>query len=268
MSWAFYLISLIPALGLVQVGNQAAADRFTYLPSIGPFLLFSFWSAGHLPGRKFWVATATAALLLGSATFQRVHVWKDTVTLWEDVLKVRPRNNLIVYQNLGRAYEDAGRWEEALAQYNNAIVPDYPFPLAHWGKARVYLAQGRLDQAVEEYMTALTMDLSFPPLHSGLGMVYEKKGMRKEALKEIEEALKMDPNYPEAYNDLGLLYKGRGQWKEAAQAFQRAHALNPDEPSYLRELLGTYRALGQFHQALALYRGLSDHPRSLLTSNF
>ena len=270
VAWLFYVITLLPALGLVQVGNQAAADRFTYLPSLAPFLLFSAIAVHFLSGPRQLLAALTVllGLSLGWATFNQVSTWKDTITLWENVLRYYPRNNLIVYQNLGRAYEDAGRLEEALSQYNSAIVPGYDFPLAHWGKARIFSAQGRLGDSIQEFKIALAMNPQFPPLHSDLGMVYEKKGMRKEALAEVQEAIRLDANYPEAYKNLGLIYKGRGDWKKALEAFQKAHELDPDDISYLKDLLEAYRKTGQFDKALAFYRDLSDHPRSFVTLNF
>jgi len=269
-AWLFYVITLLPALGLVQVGNQAAADRFTYLPSLAPFLLFSAVMVSLLSARRRLLIALSVLLAsaLGWATFNQVSTWKDTITLWENVLRYYPHNNLIVYQNLGRAYEDAGRLEEALAQYNSAIVPSYDFPLAHWGKARIFSAQGRLEDSIQEFKTALAMNPSFPPLHSDLGMDYEKKGSRKEALAEVQEAIRLDANYPEAYKNLGLIYKGRGNWKKAQDAFQKAHDLDPDDVPYLRALLEAYQKNGRPEKALALYRDISDHPRSFLTLNF
>lgn len=270
IAWLYFLITLAPVMGLVQVGNQAFADRFTYLPSLGPFLLVS----ALLTSRLFrfralpLVLAVLAAGLLGYGTFQQVRTWKNTITLWERVLQCGPENNLIVDQNLGRAYEDDGRLDEALAQYNNGIGLVYNDFIDHWGKARILAANGRLDESIQEYKIALTLNPQIPPLYSGLGMVYEKKGSSVEAFEEINQALKLNPHDEEAYSDLGHIYLDQHQWQNAVEAFQRARDLDPDDPNYLKGLISAYSQLGDFHKTLGLYQDIAKHPRSQITLGF
>ncbi len=269
-AWLFYVITLGPVLGLVQVGNQAAGDRFTYIPSLAPILLASGVFFQLLSQRRLILGLLgiLGAGFLGYGTFQQSSVWKDSITLWENTLRVCPLNNLIVHQNLGKAYEDAGRHDEALSKYRDAQNPDHNFLQPLWGEGRVLSAMGRLDFSIKKFREALALNPHFPPLHSDLGMVYQKKGLEKEAMGEIQEAIRLDTNYAEAYNHLGIIYRSQGQEKESLEAFQKALFLDPDNPVYLRECLKTCQATGNFKEALNLYKALSSHSRPLLASAF
>jgi len=269
-TWLYYLITLVPVLGLFQVGNQAAADRFTYLPSLGPFLLVAGALSTFYSKRRFMVVTLGIIWtgLLGVGTFQQVSVWKDSIALWENVLRFYPRNNLIVHNNLGRAYEQAGRYDQALAKYEDAKANGVSFFYSHWGKARILADKNLLGDSIREYQAALAENPNFPPLHSGLGLVYGRKGLRKEALVEAQEAIRIDPHFGEAYNDLGKVYRDQGQLKEALAAFQKAQSLDPDNPIYMRNLMTSYQKAGRYKETLVLYKQLSAHPRSLLTMSF
>jgi protein O-mannosyl-transferase len=269
-AWLYYLVTLAPALGIVQVGNQAAGDRFTYLPSLGPCLLAASAFVAFF-SRKFLILFLLGAgwvALLGFGTFRQVSVWKDSISLWENVLRIYPDNNLIVHNNLGKAYEEAGRWDDALAKFEDAAYGTTPFFHAHWGKARILADKGLWEESLQEYKTAIAMNPQFPPLYSGLGMVYGKKKLWPEALVEVQKAIQMDPRYADAYDDLGVLYRDQAQYGKSIEALQNARALDPNNVVYLRNLLKTYQQAGHYKEAMLLYRDLSDHPRSLLTMNY
>jgi len=270
VAWLYYVLTLAPVLGIVQVGNQAAADRFTYLPSLGPFLLV----AGVLSKLFFRnrlaliLLAALGATLLGYGTFRQAGLWKDSVTLWENVVKLYPYNNLIVHNNLGRAYEDAGRLDEALGKFNDAAPNGFHFFYSHWGKGRVLARKGLWDQSIQEYQTALAMNPHYPPMLSELGLVYEKKGSRPEALAAVLEAVQVDPRFGDGYLHLGDLYRGRGQFKEALEAYRKAYLLDPDNADYFRGLVKDCEEAGQFREAKEWYGELSSRPRSLLSLSF
>lgn len=269
-AWFFYLMTLAPVIGIIQVGSQAAADRYAYLPSWGIFLLAAAFLARSL-SRRPWVLFALAlagTALLGYRTHLQVSFWKDTVALWENVFRCYPKNNYEAYHNLASAYEKSGQWDKALFNYSVAIRIN-PYSLhSYWGKANVLSAQGSLEESIGEFKDAIKMDPRYPPLHTDLAMVYQKKGMVKEALAEAEEAVQMDPNYPVAYNNLGIIEQNQGRMEEALADFAKARTLDPDNADYLRNLIAACQKAGKPKEALALYRELSSRPRSLVSLNF
>lgn len=269
-AWLYYLLSLAPVLGIVQVGNQAAADRFTYLPSLGPFLLaaaafvflLSRWRA------VFIFLFVVAVPLLSFESYRQVSVWKNSISLWENVLKIDPHNNLVVHNNLGEAYEEAGRFNDALIQFEDATINGTSFFYAHWGKARTLSEQGRLDESIQEFKMALAINPHYPPLYAGMGMVNDRMKKPKEALEEVQAAIQMDPHYAEAYEDLGTIYEKQRHSEKSAEAFHKAYDLDPDNGPYLRNWAEACQRSGQNKEALALYRELSRKPRSLLALTF
>lgn len=269
-AWVYYLLTLAPVLGLFQVGNQAAADRFTYLPSLGPFLLAaSLLTAFFSKKRWFLLILFTGvAAAFGTMTFRQVTLWRDSTSLWESTLRVHPKNNLVVHNNLAWAYEQEGRYSEALAKYEGTNAMGAPFLFSHWGRARMLAQKGRSDESVQEFKTAMGLNQNFPPLHLGLGRVYIQKKMEAEGLAEIRKAVEMDPHYGEAYNDLGLILRERSRPREAIEAFRKARTLDPDDPAYLRNLIKALEKMGKHQEAMALHRMLSEHPRSLLTMSY
>lgn len=262
-AWLFFLLTLAPTLGILQVGNQAAADRFTYLPSLAPFLLAASFLAEKLSHRRslFLVVVSLAVLLLGGMTFRQVSVWKNTVSLWERVLQDYPLNNPVVFQNLGRAYEDEGALIQALDEYGYA-AQGAQFFYPHWGKGKVYAKMGERDKSVAEFKAALVLAPSFPPLHSDLAMVYGQTGKGKEALAEAQKAVELDPRYSDGYMRLGILYENQGRWTDAVEAFKTAHTLDPDNADYFRDLAKAFLKAGEPREALSLYKEI--RPRSLL----
>ena len=260
VGWLWFLGMLVPVIGLVQVGEQAWADRYAYLPSVAPFVLlastfiylFSKWRPALIFLSIGWAA------LLGYGTFRQVSVWKDSIALWENVLRVYPKNNVIVYTNLAASYEEAGHWNDALAEYNQAIATQVPLANPHHGKGKILLEKGLTDEAIQEFKTSISIDPTYTEPHSDLGMVYERAGLHAEALAEIHKAIRLDPEYAPAYNNLGMVLKSQGKLEESIGAFRKAQSLDPDNGTYLRNLISIYQQMGNHKETLALYRELSN----------
>jgi tetratricopeptide (TPR) repeat protein len=264
VAWAIFFLTLLPALGFFQNGNQAAADRFTYLASMGPALLLSFlfFSPHHswVPIRRTF-GLLFLAIMPVLAHFQ-TGVWKDSVALWEQVLRTHPRNNLVVHYQMGRAYEIAGRNLEALKKYEDADDPTLGFFFSNWGKARVMALQGDLNGSVTNYRRAIYLVPDHPALHSELGLVLQRQGKGKEALQELRRALQLDAHFSEGYHALGTYYRRLDRWEGAMACFETANFLDPDNPTYFRDLMGSYEHTGRSRKALEAYQALK--PGSLL----
>jgi len=242
-AWVYYLVTLLPVLGLVQVGGHAAADRYAYLPLLGPFLLVSY-SAVVCLGRWGNKAGVVILLLLSAmavgATAQ-IGLWRDPVRLWENVVKDCSDVSAIADSNLGDAYREAGRWNEAIRAYERSIVLDPARVNPYNGKASAYFSMGRWDEAEKGFRAAIAVDPKNALAHYNLGFVYAQKGEKDLALLETQEATRLDPQFAQAYNNLGIFLGEKGRIAEALTAFQKAVSLDPSQPTYRRNLDSAFR---------------------------
>jgi tetratricopeptide (TPR) repeat protein len=260
VAWLYFGITLGPVLGFIQVGYQAAGDRFTYLPSLGPFMLFSALLSGLLSKRpRFLILLAViGSALLGYGTYRQVGIWKNSITLLENVLRVNPgKTMLVIDNNLGAAYEEAGRLDEALAEFDRVLYLQIRVPNPYFERGKIFLKKGRLDDAVLELRKAIVLSRFNPSFHDELGLVFLKMGMPPAALDEAQEALRSNPKHAMTQDTLGLVDMSLGRFDEAIKAFKEAHDLDPGNDSYFNHLIGAYRKVGNYRECLALYQELS-----------
>jgi thioredoxin-like negative regulator of GroEL len=242
----FYLITLLPVIGILQIGSQAAADRFTYLPSLGPFLLFAALSTRLLDNKRFvWIALMIGlTLLMSFATIQQTQTWENTVALWENVLKVIPRNCQIAHANLADGYLKEGRWAEALQEFDRGIRLGPPSAFSHDWKGFDLMEMGRLEEAVAEMNAALQLEPRNPRIHLHLGMIDERLGRMSEALEEFQKAVQFDSDFSDAYYQIGIHDLGQKRLGEAKTALQKALVLDPDNAMVWAGLEALARASG------------------------
>lgn len=254
-AWLYYLVTWGPAAGIIQAGNQATGDRFDYLPSLAPFLLLVAATVVFFSRKRILQAISVIwVLFLGVVTFHQIRIWKNSVSLFENVLKVNPENGLIVYIDLAVSYEEVGRLDDALAEYNKIISLNPFLGNPHYGKGKILSEKGLMKDAVSEFKVASNLMPNYPPLHSDFGMVYERMGRYPEALNEIHESLRLNPNYAETYEDLGIVYRDQKLWEKSLEAFLKARFLDPSNERYLENLIKAYKKMGKFKELLALYQ--------------
>ena len=195
-SWLYYLATLLPVLGFIQVGSQAAADRYTYLCSLGPFLLFSVGIVILTQKRKvlFFLLCLTLVVLLGCGTIKQIGIWHNSETLWKSVLKVYPDESPIPYTNLGIYYMKAGRPEEALEELEKAVIIPPPYPQTNNALGAILLDQEKIDEAIQQFQQAVSLEPNYINAHENLAVAYERKGLHDAAWAEQQkaEALKHD----------------------------------------------------------------------------
>ena len=266
VGWLWYLGTLVPVIGLVQVGAQALADRYTYVPLIGLFIMISWFIPDLLAGwRHRGIVLGGAAVTVVSAlmvcTWMQLQHWKNDITLFEHALKVTA-NNYLAHDSLGNALAQKGMLEQAIAHYQEAlrIKPNLVnthnnlgVALLNRGEINRAIAQyyqalrlksdsaethnnlgvalftvGQLDQAIGHYLTAIKLDPNFGKAHNNLGNVLARKGKLDEAISQYSRALELKTNYPEAHNNLGVALAQQGKLREAIARFKRALQLRPD----------------------------------------
>jgi len=230
--WFWYLGMLVPVIGLVQAGVvPAMADRYSYVPLVGPFVMLC-WS---VPGRALErrVARVTAgcvslAALVTCATLTRTQIgyWRDTETLFRHALSVT-KNNWLAHNNLGIALGQAGKLDEAIEHCEQALRIRPGFPEAHYNLGMALGRIGRVDEAIGQYEQALRFKPDFPEAHYSLGNALFTTGNIPEAIAHYQQALRIRPDFAEAHYNLGVALEQIGQVQEAIDHYEQALRIRP-----------------------------------------
>jgi tetratricopeptide (TPR) repeat protein len=232
VGWLWYLGTLVPVIGLVQVGMQALADRYTYIPLLGLFVMVS-WGLADL-GDSWRIpvsvrAAGTALVLAGCLVLTRAQVryWRDDLVLWKHALEVTKANSL-AHLNYGLALDWQGRVGSAIAEYQQALQLRDPFPEARYNLARALARQGQWEEAVRNYELALPGNPNAAEIHSNLGVALAQQGKLEEACAHFALAVRLNPSLPSVYVNLGLTQERLGRPEAAAESYAAALALAPD----------------------------------------
>lgn len=228
--WLWFLACLLPVIGLVQVGMQAMADRYTYLAQTGLAVMGAWGVLGaQAPERQRRLlagAGAAGIALLAALSFFQVRLWRSDAVLFAHAAR-HTRGNYVAHNALGTALALAGQPREAAEQIREAIRirPDYSLA---WFNMGVLLEQaGDLDEAARHYAGALRLDPRSARAATNLGGIEQRRGRRREAAEHYRTALRADPGDPVANNNLGVILLGEGRSAEAAAAFRRTLARDP-----------------------------------------
>jgi tetratricopeptide (TPR) repeat protein len=264
--WLWFLGTLVPVIGLVRVGSQGMADRYSYIPSIGLFIALVFGLADLAStwriGRVF-IATATTVtiLLLASLTRAQISRWRDSETLFTYVLSVTS-DNVVVQNNLGSVLQQEGKHAEAIPHFAEAlrIKPDFLDALgnmgvalwkqgktaeavgfyqralrvkpdsakAHWQLGLVLADQGKNDEAMQQFYEAIRLTPRDFDLRMNLASMLARQGKLAEASEQLKELLRLNPDNAEAHNNLGLVFLSSGKLEESVREFSTALRLKPD----------------------------------------
>jgi tetratricopeptide (TPR) repeat protein len=253
--WLWYLITIAPVIGIVQVGRQAMADRYTYVPIVGVFVAAT-WGAcdalSRVPARRVVLPAAAAAIIALYAVAARAQTgwWADSALLWQRALAVNP-DNYFALNSLGYLSSEAGRTDEAIRYFSASLrfAPDYPE--AHNNLGLMRARQGRLDEAIAEYRQALALNPDLFPAHNGLGKALAGQGKFTEAIGEYRAALRLNPRLVDAHNNLGVALSAVGRTSEAAAQYREALGVQPGQPDVLTNLGVALAALGESEEAMA-----------------
>jgi Tfp pilus assembly protein PilF len=233
--WVCYVVMLIPVLGIVQVGHQAMADRYTYLPSLGPFLLAGLGAARlssriQSPSGRMAVIAGAGVLvtLLSYGTLKQIRVWNNSITLWTSVILRYPAIDTLPYHNRALGYKRLGMYNEALQDFSRAIEID-PFDADLYNKrALVYQEMGRVDMAVADYDRSISRNPSSADTYNNLGVLYAKEKAYSKAIENFDKALSLKPNDTDSLVNRGMAYGLTGLYDQALKDFDRAVALAPN----------------------------------------
>jgi protein O-mannosyl-transferase len=257
VGWLWFLGTLVPVIGLVQVGLQSMADRYSYVPSMG-ILLALVWGAHELTcGWRYqravaFAVTTAAALLCAGLTWQQIGHWKDTESLFRHALLVT-KGNYGAHHGLGMALDRQGRVDEAMWEYRAALQAKGDYVLAFNNLGSDLAKQGHLDEAMNQFRAALRIAPGYADPYNNLGTILEKQGRFDEALALFQEALRLKSDFADAHYNLGVALGRKGRTEEAARQFQRVLELKPNYAEAHNNLGVMLERKGQLEQATQHY---------------
>ncbi len=259
VGWLWYLGTLVPVIGLVQAGEQALADRYTYVPLIGLFLAAA-WGAGDLAGwqpiRRGMLTAAAASVLLACAvlSWKQAGVWHDSRSLWEHALRVTPDNH-VARNNLGVALlANGGDLAEAEHHLRAALQlkPDYARPCA--SLALILDQQGRLEEALDYYRETLRLEPRLVGTRVSYGVALCRSGRVDEGMEQFREAIRIDPEYPDAHYQLAYALARQKRFAEALPYCRECVRLDPHSARYRLGLALVLWRTGERDEAQQQYR--------------
>ena len=238
-AWGYYAVTLLPVIGIVQVGHQSMADRYTYLPSLTPFLMVGSLIAliaQYLRKLKKWaliwknvcaVVAIFAVFALSYLTYKQIGIWRNSLSLWSYVIEKESAEVPIAYLHRGLAFDKQGQFENAIKDYNMAIALNSSYYQAYNNRGVVLEKIGQFENAIKDYNMAIILNPSNYEAYDNLGVLYGNAGLIDKAIENFDKSLAINQNYYNAYNNRGLLYFSLGRYDRALNDFNKALELEP-----------------------------------------
>jgi len=241
--WLWYVLMLVPVIGLVQVGEQGHADRYTYLPHVGLFLLMVWGVADVIqPHRSIWRVAAVAApviiVALAATAYIQTSYWRNSETLWTHALAVTSDNDF-AHNNLGYLCIDSGQLDEGLSHFEAAAMIRHGKTNKHYNVGSAFVEmnladalarKGQSDEAMVHYQQAITLEPNYADAYYNRGNLFLAKGNVDEAIADWEKTLLLQPNDADAHTCLGNALLRKGSLNEAIAHYQTALVLAPEDP--------------------------------------
>jgi len=242
--WFWYLGTLIPVIGLVQVGAQAIADRYTYLPSVGIAVILTWGTPLFFQKfkirKKILIPLALAFICtLVVSTWMQCGFWKNSIILWNHSLQVTKDNHL-ARNNRGNAHIALGDFNKATIDFNEAIRLRPDFVEAFYSRGVVYIKQGHIHMAIQDFNEAIRLKPDYAKAYNNRGVAYLKLRNHQKAILDLDEALRLKPDYAEAYYNRGVVYAVLKQYAEAIKDVNQYILLKPDNT-------GAYMIRGDYY---------------------
>jgi protein O-mannosyl-transferase len=254
VGWLWFLGTLVPTIGLVQVGPQCLADRYTYIPSIGLFLLI-VWGIDTLldpwPPKRLLLSVAGTLALAAClvCTYYQLKYWQDSESLFRHAIAVT-RDNYIAHINLGKALLEQGKLDEAAVHFDTAVHLTPNDPEAQYNLGTVLVMQSKPDEGIACFLEALRLNPEYGEAHGNLGVTLMRQGKTDQGVAHLAAAVRLRPEDSQAHYNLGLALLDLNRPREAADRLAEALRLSPDVPE------------PHYHLALSLVR--QDKPQEAL----
>jgi tetratricopeptide (TPR) repeat protein len=258
VGWFWYLGTLVPVIGLVQVGLQSMADRYTYVPLIGLFIMIANGVPGLLAKWRYQksvlsVAMCLVVLTLIIMTRTQVSYWRSNLSLFEHTLKVTSDNSRI-HLNLGYNLLQQGNIQEAITHYTEALRIDPRFAEAHYNMGVALAKQGKSQEAIAHYAEALKLNPNYADAHNNLGIILARQEKNREAIAHFAEALRIKPDRAEIYINMANSLSGLGEMDGAVSLYRKALDIQPDHFGAHYNLGKALVRQGKTNEAIVHYR--------------
>ena len=256
--WLWYLVMLVPVIGIVQVGDQTRADRYTYLPQIGLYILVTWaaadWCAGWRHRRVVLGGLATVVLVaLTWCAHTQTSYWRDSESLWTHTLACTS-GNFIGQNNLGNALLQNGDVDDAITHFQEALQINPGYAEAHINLGNALFQRGKVDEAIAQYQRALQINPDYAEAHYNLGNALLRQGSVDEAIAQYQRALQIRPDYAHAHGNLGNALLQKGNVDEAVAHFQRALQIKPGNATAHNNLGNALLRKGSVGEAIVNFR--------------
>jgi len=230
VGWFWYLATLSPVVGLVQTGVQSMADRYTYIPLIGLFIIVA-WGAADLaerwiPERVVPVTAVLAVTACAIVARTQTETWRNSLALWQHAVDVTS-NNAFAQYNLGVVLVEAGRRDDGIQRFREAIRIDPDYADVHIDLANALNERGATDEAVAEFATVVRLRPDYADAHLVFGNLLRARGRTSEAITQYRQALRLDPTLASAHNELGNALTDEGKFNDALGEYEQAVRLSP-----------------------------------------
>jgi Tfp pilus assembly protein PilF len=261
-AWGYYVVTLIPVLGIVQVGAQSMADRYAYLPGIGPFFVMSLcvaWIAERVHAienrvpltRSFSVIVALLlVIILSSVSIAQIGIWRNSVGLWTYVIEKEPDRVPIAYNNRGLVYYQTGQFDKAVADFQKAVALRASYIDAYSNLGMAFFKSGRLDEAIANLEKAIALDPAYYKAYNNRALVFGAMGKFDKALEDYNRVIALQPSSPQAYYNPGILHAQAGLFDKAIEYFSQSITLDPEYADAYNSRGMAYSLLNQFDRAL------------------
>jgi Flp pilus assembly protein TadD len=237
--WLSYAIIVAPVLGFVQSGRQMVADRYSYLSCLAWAVLLGGCLYYYLRQHRTsaWkpplagCMAAVIIVILCVLTWRQIDVWRDTDTLWKQVLAVTDKSTFrsgTAHHLVGRFYSDRGDLDRAIEHLRLSIEIEPTDATTYADLGAALARQGKLEEAIGNLQHAIALSPTLSLAHFNLGNAFALQGRFTQAEEHLQDALRIKPDYPEAYNNLGKVYAAQGHLDKAIDLFRRAVAIQPD----------------------------------------
>ena len=233
--WLWYLVTLVPVIGVVQVGLQAMADRYTYIPLMGLFIIVAWLVPDLVVETKRWGEKAPVVLavfaclviaVLAVGTWVQVGYWRDSITVFQRAIDVT-EGNFLAHMDLGLALSKQGKLDEAREHYEQAAAIRPDWDEAHYNLGTIYGKLGDADSAIEAYREALRLNPKFTAARTNLAGELAKLGRTQEALQMGQDSTGTSPQSADLHYNMGCVLEKQGRYDEAMKEYREAVRLRP-----------------------------------------
>jgi lipoprotein NlpI len=232
VGWIWYIMTVLPVIGIIQISSRAMSDNYTYLPSIGIFIMLAWGIPLLLPNenirKKILFPISVAILIfLTILSWQQCGYWKNSIELWNHALRVT-KDNHIAHTNLARFLAENGEKEKAIDHFSKVIFMKPKFAYSYYNRGVCYCELGQCNLAISDFSVAIRLKPDYFLAYNNRGIAYAEIGQYQRAIKDFNYAIRLNPDYSDNYYNRGCAYNKLGQCQLAIKDFSDAIRLNPN----------------------------------------